>query len=312
MLGNLREVALPSGTVIEYVIDGLSRRIGRKVNGALVQGLLYQSRLKPVAELDGSANVVARFIYTTRVNMPDYMIKGGATYRILTDQLGSPRLVIDTATGAIVQRMDYDEFGGVTLDTNPGFQPFGFAGGLYDRDTGLVRFGARDYDPEVGRFTRSEPLMKNPAAIQRYARLGVPMSPYGYAANNPLFYFDPTALGVLVISFDLSAIFGGGMSGGGGSWGLSLVFYENGLGDIGLYWYSHTSADSQGLSFGASVQIAIGFGEGSYDGVFDNEGFNVGPVCGGSFQSPLTTPANAPRWNWLDGPDPYQKLDGFF
>ena len=28
--------------------------------------------------------------------------------------------------------------------------PFGFAGGLHDRDTGLVRFGYRDYDPEVG------------------------------------------------------------------------------------------------------------------------------------------------------------------
>ncbi|HEB90299.1 MAG TPA: hypothetical protein ENI85_12075 [Deltaproteobacteria bacterium] len=41
--------------------------------------------------------------------------------------------------------MDYDEFGNVMQDTNPGFQPFGFAGGIHDRDTGLVRFGARDY-----------------------------------------------------------------------------------------------------------------------------------------------------------------------
>ncbi len=47
--------------------------------------------------------------------------------------------------------MDYDDWGRVINDTNLGFQPFGFAGGLYDRDTGLVRFGARDYDPETGR-----------------------------------------------------------------------------------------------------------------------------------------------------------------
>ena len=33
---------------------------------------------------------------------------------------------------AVVQRVDYDEFGRVTSDTNPAFQPFGFAGGLYD------------------------------------------------------------------------------------------------------------------------------------------------------------------------------------
>ena len=43
--------------------------------------------------------------------------------------------------------MDYDAFGRVLADTAPGFQPFGFAGGLYDHDTGLVRFGARDYQP---------------------------------------------------------------------------------------------------------------------------------------------------------------------
>lgn len=75
----------------------------------------------------------------------DQMVKGGQTYRILSDHLGSARLVVNTSTGAIAQRIDYDEFGNITSDTNPGFQPFGFAGGLYDPDTGLTRFGARDY-----------------------------------------------------------------------------------------------------------------------------------------------------------------------
>ena len=44
------------------------------------------------------------------------------------------------------------------MDTNPGFQPFGFAGGLYDRDTGLVRFGARDYDAGIGRWLAKDPI----------------------------------------------------------------------------------------------------------------------------------------------------------
>jgi RHS repeat-associated protein len=41
-------------------------------------------------------------------------------------------------------------------DSNPGFQPFGFAGGLFDSASGLVRFGARDYDAETGRWVSKE------------------------------------------------------------------------------------------------------------------------------------------------------------
>lgn len=117
----------------------------------MVQGFLYQDQLKPIAELDGNNQVVSRFIYADKPNVPTYLIKGGVTYRIVSDHLGSPKLVVNTADGSVVQRMEYDEFGQVTLDTNPGFQPFGFAGGIYDRDTGLVRFGARDYDAQTGR-----------------------------------------------------------------------------------------------------------------------------------------------------------------
>ena len=37
---------------------------------------------------------------------------------------------------------------------------FGFAGGIYDPDTELVRFGARDYDPRVGRWTTKDPIRR--------------------------------------------------------------------------------------------------------------------------------------------------------
>ena len=181
-LGNLRTVTLPGGTAIEYLVDGQSRRIGKKVNGTLVQGFLYQDGLKPIAELDGSGNVVSRFVYATHANVPDYMIRGGITYRIITDHLGSPRLVLDTADGSVVQRLDYDEFGRLLSGsfTAPGFQqPFGFAGGLYDADTGLVRFGARDYDAETGRWTVKDPI-----------GLAGGVNVYKYADGNPVNYAD--------------------------------------------------------------------------------------------------------------------------
>ncbi|MEM8997876.1 MAG: RHS repeat-associated core domain-containing protein [Acidobacteriota bacterium] len=180
VFGNLRQVAPPSGPVIDYVIDGAQRRIGKKVDGALVRGWLYQDGLNPIAELDASGTVVTRFVYGTRANVPDYLVTGGVTYRIVSDHLGSPRLIVNAATGAVAQELRYDEFGRVTLDTNPGFQPFGFAGGLYDHQTNLVRFGARDYDPEVGRWTAPDPI-----------GFAGGWNHYSYAQQSPIVFVDP-------------------------------------------------------------------------------------------------------------------------
>jgi RHS repeat-associated protein len=162
----------------------MNRRIGRKINGAIVQGFLYADAVRPTAELDGNGNVVSTFVFVGQASVPAYFIKNGATYRIISDHLGSPRLVVDVASGGIVQRMDYDEFGNVTADTNPGFQPFGFAGGLYDRDTQLVHFGERDYDPKTGRWTTRDPFGFNAGDANLY----------GYVLNDPINSSDPAGL----------------------------------------------------------------------------------------------------------------------
>ncbi|RLB86671.1 MAG: hypothetical protein DRH10_10140, partial [Deltaproteobacteria bacterium] len=70
------------------------------------------------------------------------------SYRVVSDHLGSVRLVVsldDATFGEVVQRMDYDEYGVVLTDTAPGFQPFGFAGGIHDNKTNHARYGTRDY-----------------------------------------------------------------------------------------------------------------------------------------------------------------------
>jgi RHS repeat-associated protein len=184
VFGNLKQVTLPDGTQIDYLADGLNRRVGKKVNGTVTQKFLYQDSLKIVAELDANNAVVSRFHYGTKVNVPEYMTKGGATYQLVTDHLASVRLVINTTTGAIAQRMDYDEWGHVTLDTSPGFQPFGFAGGLQDNHTQLVRFGARDYDPSIGRWASKDPI--------RFQ--GKDTNLYAYVNGDPVNKIDPRGL----------------------------------------------------------------------------------------------------------------------
>ena len=198
-LGNLLSVGLPApladgAQTIGYIVDGQNRRVGRSVNGTLVQGWLYQDQLRPVAQLDGSGtNVVARFVYGSKSNVPDYMVTSGGTYRILSDHLGSPRLVVDANSGAVIETINFDEFGNETdtlagtLPTGYVRIPFGFAGGLYDPDTGLVRFGARDYDASVGRWTSKDPTRFGGGLI----------NVYGYVGNDPIDHVDTGGTGPL-------------------------------------------------------------------------------------------------------------------
>ena len=179
--GNLRTVALPDGRLIEYIIDAEDRRVGKKIDGVVVNRWLYSGD-RIIAELDAAGAVRSRFVYGSRLNVPDYMTIGSATYRIIADHLGSVRYVVDAANGMVVQSARYDEWGNVVFDSNPGFQPFGFAGGLSDRDTGLVRFGARDYDPHVGRWTSKDPLGFNGGDTNLYA----------YVFSDPVNLIDPS------------------------------------------------------------------------------------------------------------------------
>ncbi len=181
-LGGLTKVTLPDGRIIDYVVDGLGRRVGKKVDGVLQRGWLYAAPYRPAAELDGAGEVVSIFVYATRDNVPDYMIRGGDTYRLVTDASGSVRLVVRADTGDIAERIDYDSFGNVVSDTQPGFQPFGFGGGLHDADTGLVQFGLRDYDPETGRFTARDPFLFAGGQTNLYA----------YSHGDPVNFRDPS------------------------------------------------------------------------------------------------------------------------
>lgn len=106
------------------------------------------------------------------------------TFRIGCDQVGTVKALIDP-DGTVVKRLECDSFGLPLLDTCPHFFfPLGFAGGLVDRHTGLVRFGFRDYDPRTGRFTAPDPL----------GDTGGDHDPYDYCVDDPVSAYDPTGL----------------------------------------------------------------------------------------------------------------------
>ena len=100
------------------------------------------------------------------------------------DQVGTVK-VLTLRNGRPYKTMVYDSFGVLLLDNKPElFMPIGFAGGLSDPDTGLVRFGYRDYDPLVGRFTAPDPL----------GDTGGDHDLYDYCVDDPVTMNDPSGL----------------------------------------------------------------------------------------------------------------------
>jgi hypothetical protein len=83
-------VTLPNATKLTYPVDPENHRVAKQVNGTQQTGYLYDGDLI-AAQLNGSSQVVSQFVYATDAASPDYMVNGGATYRIISDQLGSPR-----------------------------------------------------------------------------------------------------------------------------------------------------------------------------------------------------------------------------
>jgi len=108
-------------------------------------------------------------------------------------------LIIDTGSGNVAQALEYDEWGNILSDTYVGavpLLPFRFAGGLYDADTKLIRFGARDYDPETGRWTAKDPI--------RFDGDGTNL--YGYTQNDPVNFVDLLGLSTAIYDPDTNKL----------------------------------------------------------------------------------------------------------
>ena len=203
-LGNLLEVELPDGTLVTYQVDALGRRVARSVDGVVESRWVYRDGLDPIAELDASGAVRRVYAYGTSPFSPDLVVDAatGTVERVVRDHLGSPRALVDVATGTS-SSYTFDGYGNVRGSAPPG--GLGYTGGLYDPLTGLVRLGARDYDPVVGRWTAPDPALWG----------GGQANLYEYVAGDPLGYVDPTgrnaAAAPLVVAFESVPAGGAGM-----------------------------------------------------------------------------------------------------
>lgn len=247
VFGNLKEYT-KGNLNINYETDPLQRRSGRIVNGNLTTRFIYNPEGKVVGQLDKNNKLIKTFVYATKAHVPDYYIdQNNNKFKIITDHLGSLRLIV-SRSGRVLQLMEHDEFGRILQDTRPGFLPFGFAGGLYDYRTGMIRFGARDYDPETGRWLSKDPIRFN----------GGDTNLYGYVMADPVNFIDPSGLSIS----DYLIPWGTGTGGG------------NIVGGV------------VGGSIGAGIGVIVGGPVGGYIGGFI--GGEIGGAIGGIFDPTMS------------------------
>jgi len=107
------------------------------------------------------------------------------------DSLGSTSVVTNTS-GAQYGYTRYYPYGSTrdssgSLDTDKKFTGQRLDG------TGLYYYGARYYDPSIGRFISADPISIPAGAVAALSR-------YSYSYNNPLKYIDPSGLDVVFVN----------------------------------------------------------------------------------------------------------------
>lgn len=174
-------------------------------NGTTTQ-LVYDGQGNRVKKIAGTTNTVYIGTFYEVVNSGasgyKYIFAGGtriarknasATHYYHQDHLGSSSVVTDSS-GNNVEEVHYLPFGSAWSDTNATLTTHKFTGQELDAETGLYYYGARYYNPQLGRFISADTIVGNPGDPQDLNR-------YTYAGNNPLLYTDPTG------HFKLSSFF---------------------------------------------------------------------------------------------------------
>jgi len=175
-------------TTVQYSNTN-NQRVAKLVDGTITEKYLWASSFGGLANppyilavYDKDDTLIQRYEYADQ-RMPLSMTTNDNTkYYLHYDQVGSLRAVSDTNQN-IIKEITYDTFGNILSDSNPDLKvPFGFAGGLYDTDTKLTRFGYRDYDAYTGKWTAKDPI----------GFAGGDSNLYGYVLGDPVGFVDPS------------------------------------------------------------------------------------------------------------------------
>ncbi|MFH1776992.1 MAG: RHS repeat-associated core domain-containing protein [Candidatus Omnitrophota bacterium] len=180
----LTNVSLPGGTFETYAYSGDGRRISVNTNGNVVK-YIYDDAL-PIIERDTAGSTLVS--YTRIPGAPGGIggmvssTDGSSTLYYHCSSLGNINQITD-ASGNVIQTYEYDAFGNIVNESGSLNNDHQYKTKEYSANTGLVYFGARYYNPVIGRFITRDPM-------------GMVDGPnlYLYCGNDPVNRIDPFGL----------------------------------------------------------------------------------------------------------------------
>ena len=230
--------------VMQLRYDGAGRRVVKQWQTGKK---LYTHGLSPRPLAERTATGETLYVYG--LGGPLAVLEGAKTSYVLSDHLGSTRLVLES-DGKERGHFNYTPFGGLQVDNSSALKdapiPYLFTGQEYDAELDLYNYRARYYDPMLGRFHCPDPA-------------GQWFSPYAYVGNNPANLVDPSGQ----VSF---------------GYRLAMTLAYTGLGALagavagtlvaGVGWLAGGNPDfGEYAKWGAVAGAAYGFTRGTVEGI---------------------------------------------
>jgi RHS repeat-associated protein len=176
----LTSASLNSQSVEKNAYDGQNNRIEMTLGNSSIAYVYQQGNIWEQKNL--TSGVVTNRDYANGLQVEDIVTNTWSQYYYQEDALGSTRLVTGNSANIIFQS-DYKPYG---LNFAPsGVETFMYTGKPDDSAIGLYYYGARFYDPSIGRFITEDAVtgsLDSPLSLNRYS----------YTEDNPMTFNDPS------------------------------------------------------------------------------------------------------------------------
>jgi RHS repeat-associated protein len=172
-------------TVTTFVYDSTGSRV-KKTMGSTTTIYLGKDY-----DITGSTSTKYIFLGDRRISTRK---SDGTLEFIHSDHINSSNIITDS-NGNQSGLIEYDPYGSTVTHTGSADPKHKFTGQEEDSSTRLYYYGARYYDPQLGRFITPDPTVQKPFDPQDFNR-------YAYARNNPVVFTDPTGFGWLASLFN--------------------------------------------------------------------------------------------------------------